>query len=341
MDARAEVHLFTSAVPARPDPSTNSTNYGSMLPGDTKPEDYTDKQMRWIRIWNAIAAGFHGVQFLLMIITSFAVRPPHPLAVRYRSPPSSIAAHYRAREVEQFREFQLPIAVTYLTAEQRPGVTPDPSGDDIVLTAKFEILDSTVRFGPAIAFFFLLSCLAHVVVILPYVNGIYVRGLNKGRNYFRWIEYSLSSTLMIWLIAMLFGIYDIGALLLISICNASMNLCGLLMEQNNQVRNRNTTVNWTSFAIGCLNGAGPWIACFISLGASRANGGEFPGFVWGILFSYLIFFNLFPINMVLQYTRKIDYLTGEKIYIILSFVAKTLLCWLVFSGANQPNKYVD
>jgi hypothetical protein len=120
-----------------------------------------------------------------------------------------------------------------------------------------------------------------------------------------------------------------------------MNLCGLLMEQVNDIRNPDAPVNWFPFLLGTLQGAGPWIACFQYLSSARANGGDFPDFVWAILFCYLVCFNTFPVNMVLQYLRRIDYLTGEKAYIVLSFVAKCLLCWLVFSGANQPNRYRD
>lgn len=50
-------------------------------------------------------------------------------------------------------------------------------------------------------------------------------------------------------------------------------------------------------------------------------------------------FNTFPVNMILQY-KKVgkwqNYLYGERAYMILSLVAKTLLAWLVLFGAMQP-----
>jgi hypothetical protein len=49
---------------------------------------------------------------------------------------------------------------------------------------------------------------------------------------------------------------------------------------------------------------------------------------------------VFAVNMVLQYKgvgRWKDYLYGERTYIVLSFVAKTLLAWLVFSGVFMPH----
>ena len=60
-----------------------------------------------------------------------------------------------------------------------------------------------------------------------------------------------------------------------------------------------------------------------------------PGFVYAIIGSYFIFFNSFAVNMVLQYKQVgpwKDYLFGEKVYIMLSLSAKSLLAWLVFAN---------
>jgi hypothetical protein len=62
--------------------------------------------------------------------------------------------------------------------------------------------------------------------------------------------------------------------------------------------------------------------------------------VYWIFVSLFVFFNSFAINMVLQY-RQIgkwrDYLYGERAYIILSLVAKSLLAWQVFAGTLTTN----
>jgi len=51
--------------------------------------------------------------------------------------------------------------------------------------------------------------------------------------------------------------------------------------------------------------------------------------------SLFLFFNIFALNQWLQYRahgRWSDYLFGERIYILLSLVAKSLLAWQVFGG---------
>jgi hypothetical protein len=64
-----------------------------------------------------------------------------------------------------------------------------------------------------------------------------------------------------------------------------------------------------------------------------------PWFVWAIVGTYFVAFNTFPINMILQYLKVgkwKDYLYGERTYIVLSLVAKSILAWLVLFGAMQP-----
>lgn len=192
-----------------------------------------------------------------------------------------------------------------------------------------------VPFAILVAVFLFLSSLFHFLIVMPKLNDVYNNNLIIGINPFRWYEYSLSSSLMISLIALLFGVYDIGLLIAIFILNAAMNLFGLLMEQINQYTQK---TNWSSFIFGSIAGIGPWIIIFMyAFGNSDLD--KVPWFVYAIFGSYFIFFNLFPINMILQY-KKIgkwkSYIYGERVYIILSLVAKSLLAWLVFSGVMQP-----
>jgi len=165
--------------------------------------------------------------------------------------------------------------------------------------------------------------------------------LKKGMNKVRWFEYAFSSSLMIVLIALFFGVSGFWSLFMIFVLNFLMNMFGLLMEMYNvYTRKLEEKTNWTSFLLGCLAGAVPWIvitAYFINTGVSE--GASVPDFVYWIYIVEIIFFNTFAINMVLQY-KKVwkweDYLFGELVYQILSLVAKTFLAWLVFGGVFSP-----
>jgi len=83
----------------------------------------------------------------------------------------------------------------------------------------------------------------------------------------------------------------------------------------------------------------PWLVVAIYLWSGYANGNAAPTFVYWIFGSIFLFFNCFAVNMWLQH-KKVgpwkDYLYGERAYILLSLVAKSLLAWQVFAGTLRP-----
>jgi hypothetical protein len=93
---------------------------------------------------------------------------------------------------------------------------------------------------------------------------------------------------------------------------------------------------WLPFSFGCIAGAVPWIAVVLYTVAPQSPADVSPpGFVYAIVVSLFVFFNIFAVNQVLQYRAKgrwADYLFGENVYIVLSLVAKSLLAWQVFGG---------
>lgn len=181
-----------------------------------------------------------------------------------------------------------------------------------------------------------LSAIAHFIVAFPAYDW-YVNQLEKRQNAARWIEYAFSSSIMLVVIAILFGVYNIAALVALVGGNIAMNLFGWDMELLNDQQAKD--INWKPFIFGSISGIIPWITLAIYF-IGTINGNEVPSFVFVIFVVIFISFNIFPINMWLQY-KKIGpwkhYLVGEGGYILLSLVAKSLLAWQVYSGAlNQP-----
>ncbi len=183
--------------------------------------------------------------------------------------------------------------------------------------------------------FFMLSAAAHLFIATVY-NRAYNTNLSKGINKMRWIEYALSASTMIVAISVLVGIYDVVSLGMLFTLTAIMNLMGLVMEIHNQTTKK---TSWLSYWIGCLAGIVPWLAVAFYLWLGADSGSKAPTFVYWIFVSIFVFFNCFAINMFLQY-KKIgkwrDYFYGERAYIILSLVAKSLLAWQVFAGTLRP-----
>jgi len=204
------------------------------------------------------------------------------------------------------------------------------------------IFPETVSFVDAnlpllVAGFLFISALAHTIIATARYDE-YVEYLDRGMNPYRWYEYSVSASLMIVVIGMLAGVWDLGTLVALFGLVAVMNLCGLLMEQRNESTDE---TDWTPYWVGVIAGIVPWIVIAITfIGTVVASDGEFPEFVIYIYVSIFVFFNLFALNQALQYlevSRWKNYLFGERAYILLSLVAKSALAWQVYFGTlNSP-----
>jgi uncharacterized membrane protein len=199
-----------------------------------------------------------------------------------------------------------------------------------------QVLATIGYLGIIVASFPLISAIAHFTIAFIR-NEKYNENLKKGMNPYRWYEYAFSSSIMIVLIALFLGVWDFWSLVMIFVLNAMMIMFGYLMELINQ---RTEKTNWSAFILGCISGGLPWVVLYAYfIAAVLSTGLNPPTFVYAILFIYFIVFNIFALNMILQYKgvgRWKDYLYGERVYIILSFVAKTILAWLVFIGVFAP-----
>jgi hypothetical protein len=199
-----------------------------------------------------------------------------------------------------------------------------------------QVIFTVNRLGALLAAFPLISAFAHFMIAFP-KNKDYNENLKKGMNPYRWYEYAFSSSIMILIIATFVGVWDFWSLAMIFVLNAMMIMFGYLMELVNQ---KTEKTNWSSFILGCISGGFPWVVLFAYFGGAVVSSqGNVPNFVYVIFAVYLVLFMSFAVNQVLQYKgvgKWKDYLYGERMYIVLSFVAKTLLVWLVFTGLFKP-----
>ena len=278
---------------------TKKVAAGAKGAATAKGPDVPEKTYQGLRRFNLIMGLLHLVQGVLMVVLSFTLGDLKTYAISTTVLNFDVAAQKLVPVLKQ--AFSLP-------------------------------------FGPAVGAFLLVSAIAHFS-LATFGYKWYVANLKKGMNPARFYEYALSSSIMIVLIGLLTGVSDLGALIAMFGVNASMNLFGLLMELHNQTTKK---TDWTSYIFGCFAGIIPWIvivAYFVLSITSAAPDSGPPSFVYGIVASLFVFFNVFAVNMYLQY-KKVgpwkNYLFGERMYIILSLVAKTLLAWQVFAGVLAP-----
>jgi len=250
-----------------------------------------------LRKLNLLAAGLHGLQGVLVLALSNADRGLQPVTTNY-------------------------LAIDKLAS--------DGASEPVLTAATRHLFDINLAY--IVAVFFFISALSHILVATRY-RRLYQADLAKQINKFRWIEYVFSAGLMIVAIALLSGMYELSALILVFSLIVTTNLMGLFMELYNKDPKK---LDWRFFKIGTAADLVAWLVIGIYLLGAHVYGSGVPGFVYFIYASLFILFNCFALNMYLQYKRRgrwADYLYSEKVYIALSMVAKSVLAWQIFAGS--------
>lgn len=251
-----------------------------------------------LHIWNVWLAALHAIQGLIVLLLS-------------------------ATKV-------FPVQTNYLTPDL---IASELQGKPVLGYASSHLFDINLAY--LVAAFFFMSAIAHAVVA-TILRKRYEADLKQGRNTVRWYEYALSASTMMVAIAVLSGIASISALIMIFVLTLLMNAMGLIMEFVNQGRAR---VTWLPYGIGCVAGIVPWVVVAIYMAGAIQHGNGIPAFVYWIYATMFVLFGSFAVNMYLQY-KKVgkwkEYLYGERMYMILSLVAKTALAWQVFAGTLRP-----
>ena len=186
-----------------------------------------------------------------------------------------------------------------------------------------------VRIAWAVALFLILAAADHLLTA-TWFRRLYDSDLRRGINRFRWVEYSVSATLMVILIGFYSGMTSINLVIAVAGANGAMILFGWLQELMNPPQRATTTM--LPFWFGTVVGLTPWVSIAYNVLAAKTV----PGFVYAIVVTQAVLFFSFGLNQWLQYRRIgrwVDYAYGEKSYLVLSLVAKSLLAWQIFAGS--------
>lgn len=218
------------------------------------------------------------------------------------------------------------------------GTQPDAGGPFAVVCSSlgFYKLSWVIIAFPAI------TSLFHLTIALnPELNDAYSRStLGQGSNPYRWLEYSITASLMGWVIGQLSGVTNVFLLVVLVLVNIAMQYQGYIMEVVNVGRKRGTYF-WSPVVIGFILFAAQWMPIFVyffaAITSDRPVGVDgAPWFVYTIVFGLFFQFLLFGMVMTLHYWGSPKWLrsnyNNEVAYIILSFTSKVFLDWNLLIG---------
>ena len=155
-------------------------------------------------------------------------------------------------------------------------------------------------------------------------KGWYGKALEAGNNWARWLEYSITATIMLVAIALISGVWELDSLILIAVASVGCMLCGQVSEK---------TKSPVSTIIGWLLLIGAFAVIFRNF--NRAVNPEDPqqpkppSWVWALVIIMALLYLSFG---VIQLTCCKQYVNTERAYTIASMAAKTALVLIIFGG---------
>lgn len=224
-----------------------------------------------------------------------------------------------------------PITVNYLTTDT---LATQAAGKLVLAPAMRHLFDVRVAWLVATLFF--------VLAIVHLLAGVTLRKrydtyIQSSINPFRWIAYGVGSSLMLAIVGLSVGAYDVASLSMVAGLGLLSGLAYFVMENYNQSAK---TINWLGYIAACLAGVFAVKALGTYIWGTKIYGsGNLDGLVYGVFASLVAFITLFAVNIFLSYRRKgrwADYMFGERVYMTLGLVASTTLAWQVFFDILRP-----
>jgi len=221
--------------------------------------------------------------------------------------------------VAQAMHLRLPVTVDYPTGAPVAGLPPE------------RIVLASVDVGIGAAVVLLLPAVYHLLVASPVLGARYGRAIKARRNPIRWVELSLSSSTMLFLIAQLNGITDLGTLVLVYTAQSALVLFLWMQE-----RLGTPARTLQPFVFASIVGIVPWGVIALQVLAPGATSGyDQPGWIRVLTVTLLLLFFAFGINQWLGF-RGIPagrtYDNEERAYIVLSLATKAAFAWQVVAG---------
>ena len=197
----------------------------------------------------------------------------------------------------------------------------------------------------------LLSTLNHLgfALLRPYQEFV----LQSHTNPLRWAEYALSAGAMVWVIATLSGVTELRTLITLCVLNVGLQYVGYLVERcfaimsGPYIPGLYTTVGTAPCPIavavhpsdltrvGWLIFMAMWIEIMVSFFSVLEYDAvqKPPDIVYAIVIVLFVLFSTFGALQLLYINGILrDFRTYELGFIVLSFVSKTMLTWMVYGG---------
>lgn len=174
----------------------------------------------------------------------------------------------------------------------------------------------------------------------------YVKEISSGKNRFRWVEYAITSSLMIFIYNIISGVKDIYSVFLIVLFNAVLMSFGYFLEITTNLEGKRTAVIMGFFILVIIFSFS-YYQFVANLERAKQpspvnpTGFDIPDWVYAVVIAMIFWWASFGIVGTLYYRAslkgKVDYSRYEKYYIFLSFLSKAFMGYYITFGLTRDS----
>ena len=161
--------------------------------------------------------------------------------------------------------------------------------------------------------------------------------IKTGKNRFRWIEYSITASLMIYIYSILSGVKDIYMAFMIVLFNIILMSFGYFLEMSNSKEAKLMAIIMGFFILTIIFTFTYYQ--FVNNIDAAQDTFEIPSWVYAVVLAMIFWWISFGVVGVLYYKAslkgKVNYKRYEKYYIFLSFVSKAFMGYYLAFGLTR------
>lgn len=194
---------------------------------------------------------------------------------------------------------------------------------------------STLFVGIALVLFLLVSVVCHLLVSSPTAFR-YTIGITAGHNGIRWVDFAVSSSVLLWVLAEITAIAHTSAFLVLVAVNAALLALAARLEKADAPGR----ALYPGLLIGALVATLPWLGLLLYvMGPGSTNETRPAVFVFTLVATVFVTAGAFVVTQLLPHFRVgpwRDFVFSEGVYIVLNLVSKVALAGQIVAAAVLP-----